>query len=51
MDQNSGNTITFPLDLPDVKVTGMKKNKLGDYIITASVGRKHSAFAQEGFPG
>lgn len=34
MSQNSGNTITFPLDLPDVKITGMKQNKHGDYIIT-----------------
>ncbi|MCD4739417.1 MAG: ISL3 family transposase [Anaerolineae bacterium] len=34
MSQNSGNTITFPLDLPHVKITEMQKNEYGDYSIT-----------------
>lgn len=33
-NQNSNNTITFPLDIPNVKITEVKKNEYGDYIIT-----------------
>ena len=33
MSQNSGNTLTFPLDLPEVKITEVKKNEHGDYSI------------------
>ena len=34
MGLKSRNTITFPLDIPDVEVTGVQVNEHGDYIIT-----------------
>lgn len=39
------NTISFPLDIPDVEVIGMEINEYGDYIITVESTRK-SAICQ-----
>jgi len=39
------NTISFPLDIPDVEVTGMEINEYGDYIITVESTR-NSAICQ-----
>ena len=33
MSSKSRNTISFPLDIPEVEVTGMQVNEHGDYII------------------
>ena len=45
MSTKSRNTITFPLDIPEVEVTGMQVNEHGDYIITVESTRR-SAICQ-----
>ena len=45
MSQNPGNTITLPLDLPEVKITAVQKNEHGDYIIMVESTKGYARFA------